>query len=65
MVAFSHDNQKVTIMTSSTGSGIFAGPVASQDQPSDKPQEQQSQQQKEDAARKQAQEDPNKQRTPQ
>jgi len=52
-------------MTSSTGSGIFAGPVASQDQPSDKPQEQQSQQQKEDAARKQAQEDPNKQRTPQ
>lgn len=54
-------------MTFPTRFGISAGPTdqPGQPQPAEKPQEQQTQQQKEDAARKQAQGDPDKQRTPQ
>lgn len=66
VVASRHNNPKVTIMTFPTRFGLSAGPAAAdpQDQ-SDKSQDQQTQQQKDDAARKQAQNDPNKQRTPQ
>ncbi|WP_202109416.1 hypothetical protein [Bordetella sp. 15P40C-2] len=52
-------------MTLSSRFGIFAGSTDPKANPSDKPQDKQSQQQKDDAARKQAQSDPNKQRTPQ
>ncbi|OZI17910.1 hypothetical protein CAL19_12560 [Bordetella genomosp. 7] len=65
-VASSHNNIRGTIMTFPTRFAASATPnEPGQKQPPSKSEENQTQQQKEDAARKQAQDDPNKQRTPQ
>lgn len=52
-------------MTLSSRFGIFASSTDPKSNPADQQKDQQTEQQKEDAARKQGQNDPNKQRTPQ